>query len=68
MGCKSPVGEPLWETIIKPLAEGKGGRVTDRPKEAGVQNREPTNRNVISRPSLRVSQHDMVQPVVQEIR
>jgi len=35
------------ETLTKVLAEGKGGIARDRPKEAGVQNDEPTNRNSI---------------------
>jgi hypothetical protein len=42
-GLKSPVGG----SYIKLLAESKGGRVTDRLEEAGEQNWELTNRNVI---------------------
>ena len=32
------------------LAEGKGGTARDRPKEAGAQSYEPTNRNGIQGP------------------
>jgi hypothetical protein len=35
------------QTLTKVLAEGKGGIARDRPKEAGVQTYEPTNRNSI---------------------
>ena len=34
-------------TFAQVLAEGKGGTVRDRPKEAGAQSDEPTNRNSI---------------------
>jgi len=34
-------------TLTKVLAEGKGGIVRDRLKEAGVQSYDPTNRNSI---------------------
>jgi len=37
----------MSNTLAQVLAEGKGGTVRDRPKEAGVQNYEPTNRNSI---------------------
>ncbi|MEW6326744.1 MAG: hypothetical protein AB1487_04025 [Thermodesulfobacteriota bacterium] len=49
MGCKSPVREPCprSDTLAEVLAEGKGGIVRDRLKEAGVQSYEPTNRNGI---------------------
>ncbi len=49
MGCKSPVREPCSRsgTLAEVLAEGKGGIVRDRLKEAGVQSYEPTNRNGI---------------------
>ncbi|MDP3028569.1 MAG: hypothetical protein Q8O04_03575 [Deltaproteobacteria bacterium] len=45
-GCKSPVREPCprSDTLAEVLAEGKGGIVRDRLKEAGVQSYEPTNR------------------------
>ncbi len=48
--------------INQPLAEGKGGSARSRPKEAGVQNREPTNRNILTRPSARATQHHMSKP------
>jgi len=35
------------QTLAKVLAKGKGGIARDRPKEACVQNYEPTNRNSI---------------------
>jgi hypothetical protein len=37
----------LIERIREVLAEGNYGRVTDRGKEAGEQDCEPTNRNSI---------------------
>ena len=57
--CTPGTGVNLWgasplyvnpvnvQTLTKVLAEGKGGIVRDRPKEAGAQNDEPTNRNSI---------------------
>jgi len=35
------------KTLTQILAEGKGGTARGRPKEAGVQSDEPTNRNSI---------------------
>jgi hypothetical protein len=43
----NPVNVKSSWTLTKVLAEGKGEIVRDRPKEAGVQNYEPTNRNSI---------------------
>jgi len=37
----------MLNTLAQVLAEGKGGTARDRPKEAGVQSYEPTNRNSI---------------------
>jgi len=37
----------VMNTLAKVLAEGKGGIVRDRLKEAGAQSYEPTNRNSI---------------------
>ncbi|MFZ5993967.1 MAG: hypothetical protein ACOYU4_03120 [Thermodesulfobacteriota bacterium] len=54
-GCKSPVREPCprSDTLAEVPAEGKGGIVRDRLKEAGVQSYEPTNRNGIVVPEYR---------------
>ncbi len=43
--CVNPVN--VLGTLIKILAEGKGGTVRDRPEEARVQSYEPTDRNGI---------------------
>jgi hypothetical protein len=43
----NPVNVKSRSTLTKVLAEGKGEIVRDRPKEAGVQSYEPTNRNSI---------------------
>jgi len=43
--CVNPVN--VFNTLIKILADGKGGTVRDRPEEARVQSYEPTNRNGI---------------------
>ncbi|RLJ22244.1 hypothetical protein DJ031_01350 [bacterium endosymbiont of Escarpia laminata] len=63
-------GSPLylvWKEVVwaalKVLADGKGGRATDRLKEARVQTCEPTERNCILRPSPRASQHNMTKPI-----
>ena len=57
--CTPGTGVNLWgesplylnpvnvKTLTQVLAEGKGGTARDRPKEAGVQSYEPTNRNSI---------------------
>jgi hypothetical protein len=37
----------VFNTLTKVLADGKGGTVRDRLKEARVQSYEPTNRNSI---------------------
>jgi len=37
----------VFDTFAQVLAEGKGGTARDRPKEAGAQSDEPTNRNSI---------------------
>ena len=37
----------VFGTFAQVLAEGKGGTARDRPKEAGAQSDEPTNRNSI---------------------
>ena len=48
---------PLY--IDTRLAEGKGGTARDRPKEAGVQSYEPTNKNSIQAESPgKSAQHD----------
>jgi hypothetical protein len=54
MGVNLWGGSPLYvnpvnllNILTKILAEGKGGTARDRPKEAGVQSYEPTNRNGI---------------------
>ena len=39
--CVNPVN--VFNTLIKILADGKGGTVRDRPEEARVQSYEPTN-------------------------
>jgi len=44
----NPAG--VISTLAQILAEGKGGTVRDRLKEAGAQSDEPTNRNSIQGP------------------
>jgi len=70
MRLKSSVRESryLASRIAKVLAEGKGVAARRSLEEAGVQSCEPTNRNVIIRPSLWVRQHNMPKPWIQEIR
>ncbi len=60
--CTPGMGVNLWgesplyvnpvnvKALTKVLAEGKGGTVRDRLKEARVQSCEPTNRNGIQGP------------------
>ena len=60
--CTPGMGVNLWgesplyvnpvnvSTLTQVLAEGKGGTARNRPKEAGVQSCEPTNRNSIQGP------------------
>ena len=55
--------------LTKVLAEGKGGTVRDRPKEASgkaMSRRIPLKAGHI-RPSLRVSWHNITKPGIQEI-
>ena len=62
--CVNPVN--VFKSLAQILAEGKGGTVRDRPEEASGKAMSRRTETAY-KPSLRVSQHHMTKPRIQEI-